>query len=74
MPDEDPPRTFREVGIFLSQLKTSLKELKEEDLLEIKEEVEAIKKLMHQLMGVVFTALIGPILVGIILAYVIPSR
>jgi len=61
-PQQDP-QTLREVGIFLTNLK--------EDIDDIKTEVDEIKSALSKMMGVVFTAIIGPIIVGIIIAAVL---
>jgi tetrahydromethanopterin S-methyltransferase subunit G len=62
-PDNDLPETFREVGIFLRGLKG--------DIEEVKSEVDDIKKAVSRLMGIIFTAIIGPIIVAIIVASVL---
>lgn len=61
--DDDLPQTFREVGIFLRAISR--------DINEIKEEVDGIKKSVSKLLGVVFTAIIGPIIVAIIVASIL---
>lgn len=66
MPSDDTPRNIREVNYVLNSIK--------EDLSELKEDVEEIQKSVVKLMGIVFTAIIGPIIVGIILTFVVKSR
>jgi hypothetical protein len=68
----DEPRNFREVAIFYRQLRDAIKTLKEEDLKEVKDELEAIKASLKRLVGIIFTAIIGPVIVAIIIAYMLP--
>lgn len=65
--DDEAPETFREVGIFLKNMK--------EDIKELKDEIDDVKNSISKMMGIVFTALIAPILVGIVLVFVVkPSK
>ena len=63
MSPDDNPRTFREVALLLKNIKGQVDA--------VKQEVDEIKKAVSRLMGIVFTAVIGPIIVAIIIAYVI---
>lgn len=64
--DNDLPQTFREVGIVLREIKNDIKELKTE--------VDGIKNSVSKLIGVVFTAIIGPIIVAIAVASILGKK
>lgn len=60
----DPnPRTFREVGIIFDWVRT--------ELTDIKEDLDNIKKGQKQLIALLLTTLIMPVLTGIILAVIL---
>lgn len=65
MPRDDIPETFREVALVVSNIKDDVKELKDE--------IDEIRNAQKRLGNLIFTAIIGPIIVGIILAYMIPA-
>jgi hypothetical protein len=64
--DDDLPQTFREVGIFLRSINRNISELKEE--------VDGIKRSVSKLAGLIFTAIIGPLIVAIIVAYILKNN
>jgi hypothetical protein len=81
--EDDIPQTFREVGIYLRDIKNDQREIKNDQLTfknevhreqqVIKSEVDDLKKLLSKLLGIFFTSIIAPLIVAIILAYVLST-
>lgn len=65
MDDFDIPETFREVGIYLRDIKR--------DQTEIRTEMSKMKEGQSKLLTLIFTAIIAPIIVGIIVGYVLAT-
>lgn len=66
MSEDQTPRTFREVGIVNEYFK--------EEIAEIKRDIDNIKKGLKQIVVVLITGLLFPVLAGIILAAILGLR